>query len=128
MLEVSEVGNKVGKEEYEAAIPQLRVGLINAQYDLRGADFPVIIWIAGDDRLAAINPVTGQVRCFVDLEPILSREERRRYNSEEVLNGMAYDVKSDRFFVTGKCWDKLYEIEVLDPDGRGPGGGGSSSA
>ena len=53
MLEVSEVGNKVGKEEYEAAIPQLRVGLINAQYDLRGADFPVIIWIAGDDRLAA---------------------------------------------------------------------------
>ena len=53
MLEVCEVGNKVSKEDYKAAIPALRVGLINAQYDLRNADFPVIIWIAGDDRLAA---------------------------------------------------------------------------
>lgn len=53
MLEVCEVGNKVSKEDYKAAIPDLRVGLINAQYDLREADFPVIIWIAGDDRLAA---------------------------------------------------------------------------
>jgi hypothetical protein len=52
MLEVSEVGNMVGKAEFKAALPDLRVGLINAQYDLRNADFPVIIWIAGDDRLA----------------------------------------------------------------------------
>ena len=46
MLEVSEVGNTVSKEDYKVAIPDLRVGLINAQYDLRDADFPVIIWIA----------------------------------------------------------------------------------
>ena len=65
MLEVSEVGNKVGKEEYEAAIPQLRVGLINAQYDLRGADFPVIIWIAGDDRLAA-NELVNRLNEWMD--------------------------------------------------------------
>lgn len=53
MLEVCEVGNKVNQDDYKAAIPALRLGLINAQYDLRDADFPVIIWIAGDDRLAA---------------------------------------------------------------------------
>ena len=46
MLEVSEVGNEVGNAQYKSAIPDLRVGLINAQYDLRDADFPVIIWIA----------------------------------------------------------------------------------
>jgi polyphosphate:AMP phosphotransferase len=65
MLEVSEVGNKVGKEEYEAAIPELRVGLINAQYDLRGSDFPVIIWIAGDDRLAA-NELVNRLNEWMD--------------------------------------------------------------
>ncbi len=65
MLEVSEVGNKVSKDDYEAAIPELRVGLINAQYDLRGAGFPVIIWIAGDDRLAA-NELVNRLNEWMD--------------------------------------------------------------
>ena len=65
MLEVSEVGNKVGKKEFAAAIPDLRVGLINAQYDLREADFPVIIWIAGDDRLAA-NELLNRLNEWMD--------------------------------------------------------------
>lgn len=65
MLEVSEVGNKVDKEEYKAAIPELRVGLINAQYDLRNADFPVVIWIAGDDRLAA-NDLVNRLNEWMD--------------------------------------------------------------
>lgn len=65
MLEVCEVGNKVSKEDYEAAIPDLRLGLINAQYDLRGAEFPVIIWIAGDDRLAA-NELVNRLNEWMD--------------------------------------------------------------
>ena len=65
MLEVSEVGNEISRADYEAAIPDLRVGLINAQYDLRGADFPVIIWIAGDDRLAA-NELLNRLNEWMD--------------------------------------------------------------
>ncbi len=65
MLEVSEVGNKVGKKEFDAAVPDLRVGLINAQYDLKDADFPVIIWIAGDDRLAA-NELVNRLSEWMD--------------------------------------------------------------
>lgn len=65
MLEVSEVGNKVGKAEYKAAIPDLRAGLISAQYDLHEADFPVIIWIAGDDRLAA-NALVNRLNEWMD--------------------------------------------------------------
>lgn len=65
MLEVCEVGNSVSKEDYAAAVPDLRVGLINAQYDLRDADFPVIIWIAGDDRLAA-NELVNQLNEWMD--------------------------------------------------------------
>lgn len=65
MLEVSEVGNKISKADYQAAIPELRVGLINAQYDLRDADFPVIIWIAGDDRLGA-NALVNRLNEWMD--------------------------------------------------------------
>ena len=53
MLEVAEVGNKIDKAEYRAAVPDLRAQLVHAQYELREKDFPVIIWIAGDDRIAA---------------------------------------------------------------------------
>ena len=50
MLETAEIGNQVPKEEYEVQVPQLRVDLVNVQYDLRNADFPTLVLIAGDDR------------------------------------------------------------------------------
>lgn len=31
----------------------------------------------------------------------------------EVLNGIAYDAKNDRIFVTGKWWSKLFHVEVF---------------
>lgn len=65
VLEVAEVGNKISKADYKAAVPDLRVGLINAQYDLRHADFPVVIWIAGDDRIAA-NQMVNRLSEWMD--------------------------------------------------------------
>jgi glutaminyl-peptide cyclotransferase len=29
-----------------------------------------------------------------------------------VMNGIAYDAKNDRLFVTGKRWPKLFEVRV----------------
>jgi polyphosphate:AMP phosphotransferase len=72
MLEVAEVGNAVSKADYKAAVPDLRVGLINAQYDLRTADFPVIIWIAGDDRIAA-NQMVNRLNEWVDTRFVETR-------------------------------------------------------
>ncbi|WP_089719049.1 polyphosphate:AMP phosphotransferase [Candidatus Entotheonella palauensis] len=51
MFEAVEIGNTLSKGVYNAQIPDLRVNLINAQYDLREADFPVIILLAGNDRI-----------------------------------------------------------------------------
>ncbi|WP_089937694.1 polyphosphate:AMP phosphotransferase [Candidatus Entotheonella palauensis] len=51
MFEAVEIGNVLSKDVYKALIPDLRVNLINAQYDLREADFPVIILLAGNDRI-----------------------------------------------------------------------------
>jgi glutamine cyclotransferase len=32
---------------------------------------------------------------------------------EAVLNGIAYDAVTNRLFVTGKLWPRLFEIEVV---------------
>jgi polyphosphate:AMP phosphotransferase len=50
MLEIAEVGAQISKEEYDKALPKLRVDLVNAQFQLRGSDFPVIVVLSGDDR------------------------------------------------------------------------------
>jgi len=48
-LESFELGTKIGKEEYAEALPELRVALLNAQFDLRKAGFSVVLLLAGDD-------------------------------------------------------------------------------
>lgn len=55
MFDVAEIPQKLEKAEYEAEVAKLRVALVNAQYDLAGARFPVIIEIAGDDWAACVE-------------------------------------------------------------------------
>lgn len=31
-----------------------------------------------------------------------------------VLNGIAYDEKEDVFYITGKRWDHIFKIKVLE--------------
>lgn len=63
------------------------------------------------DRIARIAPQTCQVIGWIDLKGLLSSEDRRE--SVNVLNGIAYDEKNDRLFVTGKLWPRLFEIELM---------------
>ena len=67
------------------------------------------IWMS--DRLARIDPETGQVKGWIDLTGIYEPQAADRQNA--VLNGIAYDEKQDRLFVTGKLWSKLFEIDVV---------------
>ena len=39
-------------------------------------------------------------------------EATSKYPMSLELNGIAYDAKQDRLFVTGKLWPKLFEIRV----------------
>ncbi len=65
------------------------------------------------DRIAMIAPDTGRVVGWIDLEGLLSAEDRAE--PVDVLNGIAYDADTDRLFVTGKLWPKLFEIELVPP-------------
>jgi len=63
-------------------------------------------------QIAMIDPVNGNVTGIVDLTGLLSSADRQGVRVD-VLNGIAYDAKNDRIFVTGKWWPKLYEIRVV---------------
>ncbi|WP_213804493.1 glutaminyl-peptide cyclotransferase [Granulicella sp. dw_53] len=63
------------------------------------------------DRIARISPLDGHVIAWIDLTGILPDDQR--VNAESVLNGIAYDPKGDRIFVTGKQWPTIFEIKVL---------------
>lgn len=62
------------------------------------------------DRIARISPQTGEVIAWIDLSGLLGSEPR---DGNAVLNGIAYDQKNDRLFVTGKLWPKLFEIKLV---------------
>ena len=63
------------------------------------------------DRIARIAPATGNVVGWIDLSGLLQAEDRRA--PVDVLNGIAYDARQDRLFVTGKLWPRLFEIKLL---------------
>ena len=67
------------------------------------------VW--GTDRIARIQPQTGEVVGWIDLSGLLSEEDRS--TPVNVLNGIAYDREGDRLFVTGKLWPKLFEIDLV---------------
>lgn len=64
------------------------------------------------DRIARIDPRTGEVTGWIDLTGLLSAADRQG-RQVDVLNGIAYDAAAQRIFVTGKLWPKLYQIEIL---------------
>ncbi len=63
------------------------------------------------ERIARISPDTGEVTAWIDLQGLLTPEDRIK--AVDVLNGIAYDAVGERLFVTGKLWPKLFEIAVV---------------
>ncbi len=76
------------------------------------------VWLT--DRIARIDPQSGRVTGWIDLEGLLGRAGAGL--QADVLNGIAYDREAGRLFVTGKLWPYLFEI-ALAPVGQGPNWG-----
>ena len=58
-----------------------------------------------------INPANGEVVAKMDLSSIIQQEKAQNPNALE-LNGIAYNPDSKKFYVTGKNWSKIYELQV----------------
>jgi glutaminyl-peptide cyclotransferase len=63
------------------------------------------------DQIVRISPRTGRILGRIDLSGLISRSQLA--NPRAVLNGIAYDPKTGRLFVTGKLWPELFEIKII---------------
>jgi len=67
------------------------------------------------DTILVINPKTGAVLQRVDMKNLYPNAQRPAdfdYNNN-VLNGIAWDEKGKRLFVTGKKWPHLYQVSIV---------------
>ncbi len=65
--------------------------------------------------IAIINPNNGVVEGIINLTRLVKEMEnsQKLLKEDDVLNGIAFDKKNNRMFVTGKNWGKLFEIELI---------------
>ena len=62
------------------------------------------------DAIAVINPQTGAVEGILNLADL--KTKITQLPDTDVLNGIAYNPKTKTIFVTGKNWDKMFEIKI----------------
>ena len=75
-------------------------------------------WVRGEiwanvwkqDRIARIDPRTGRVKGWLDVSALLPPDQR--VNPEAVPNGIAYDERSNRLYLTGKLWPAIFRVEL----------------
>ncbi|TDE28324.1 glutaminyl-peptide cyclotransferase [Flavobacterium ranwuense] len=63
------------------------------------------------DAIAIINPTNGAVEAVLDLS---SLRKLVKVTEDDFLNGIAYNPKTKTIFVTGKNWNKMFEIKVSE--------------
>jgi glutaminyl-peptide cyclotransferase len=76
-------------------------------------------WVRGEiwanvwhtDRIVRISPADGRVLGWINAGGLLKAGEVT--DPEAVLNGIAYDARHNRLFVTGKLWPKIFEVRAI---------------
>ncbi|HUQ93864.1 MAG TPA: glutaminyl-peptide cyclotransferase [Bryobacteraceae bacterium] len=74
-------------------------------------------WVKGEvfanvwqsNRIVRIDPGSGRLVGWINLAGLWEGSD----NAVKTLNGIAYDAATDRLFVTGKKWPKLFEIRLI---------------
>ena len=59
-----------------------------------------------------IDPKNGSVIGVIDFKGL--KERVKQHNKLDVQNGIAFHKKRKTFFVTGKNWNKLFEIKIFE--------------
>ena len=58
-----------------------------------------------------VNPKNGAVEGVIDFSPL--KDLVKQHSGLDVLNGIAYNPETETIFVTGKRWDKLFEVKIV---------------
>ena len=62
--------------------------------------------------VAIINPQNGAIEAVIDFKALKTKVTK--HQGLDVLNGMAYNPQTNTLFVTGKRWDKLFEVRIIE--------------
>lgn len=62
--------------------------------------------------IAVIDLNTWKVEAYIDIQDV-TPVSRGWVKLRFVPNGIAYDSAQDRIFLTGKCWNKIFEVEIV---------------
>jgi glutaminyl-peptide cyclotransferase len=111
-----------GTPEIRLLNPETLVPVGRIQVTLEGKpvnNLNELEWVKGEiyanlwqtNWILRIDPHDGQVVGAINLAGLLSPSDIIK-GQTDVLNGIAYDAKGDRLFVTGKNWPKLFEIRI----------------
>lgn len=84
--------------------------VIPAINEMEWVDGKIYANVYTQDAVAIINPNTGAVEGVLNLASL--KDKVTHHPDMDVLNGIAYNKKTDTFFVTGKNWDKMFEIRI----------------
>ena len=79
-----------------------------------GKEILANVWL--QDVIISIDSISGNVQYFVSPTSITSTQGT---NSNEVLNGIAFDKSSGGFWITGKNWTHIYLIEIFNQETPG---------
>ena len=85
---------------------------VSALNELEFIDGEIWANVWKSNRIARIDPDSGEVQRWLDLTDIIDRYHIRDPD-DDVLNGIAWDAENERLFVTGKHWPTIFEIEVV---------------
>jgi glutamine cyclotransferase len=86
-------------------------GPIDSLNELEYIDGKIYANVYTKDYIVVIDPKTGAVLEKIDMSALYP--EADRVPPAEVMNGIAYDAKGKRIFVTGKKWPHLYQVEFV---------------
>jgi glutaminyl-peptide cyclotransferase len=65
----------------------------------------------GKDGVAIINPENGAIEAVIDFRKL--KLQVKQHPELDVLNGIAYHPETKKLYVTGKNWNKLFEVKVI---------------
>jgi glutamine cyclotransferase len=79
--------------------------------ELEWVDGKIYANIYQKDAIAIVNPKNGAVEGVIDLSDL---KNKVKGNQVDVLNGIAYNNEPGVLYVTGKNWDKLFKIRLVE--------------
>lgn len=64
------------------------------------------------NSILIVEPSNGAIEGIVSLKGLQAKAGQK--GEDNVLNGIAYDQENDRLYVTGKNWNKVFEIKLIE--------------